>query len=62
MITNFHARTSPPLKLVFEFLNDKGEVAVSATVDVPALEANATWRFAAQAIGPGIVAWRYRRL
>jgi tetratricopeptide (TPR) repeat protein len=59
LITNFHTKPSAPLKLVFEFLNAKGDVVATQTVSVPQVEAGGNYPFQLQAIGAGIVAWRY---
>ena len=48
------------MKVIFEFLNGKNEVIATQTSDVPALDAAANQPFQVQAIGAGIVAWRYK--
>jgi len=45
--------------LVFEFLNDKGEVVASGEAQIPALAAAATHDFSVAVEGAGIVGWRY---
>ena len=60
LITNFHAKASAPLKLGFDFLDGKGAVVVSQTVEVPAVEPGGNYQFQTKAIGAGIVAWRYK--
>jgi hypothetical protein len=58
---NFHTTKSAPLKLTFEFVDAAGTVVVSQDVAVPALDPSATQPIQLQAIGGGIVAWRYKR-
>jgi tetratricopeptide (TPR) repeat protein len=60
LITNFHTKPSTPLKLTFDFLDGKGAVIASQTVDVPAIDAGGNYQFQTKAIGAGIVAWRYK--
>lgn len=60
-IMNFHSTKSPPLKLTFEFVDAAGTVVASQDVAVPALDPSATQPIQLQAIGGGIVAWRYKR-
>lgn len=45
--------------LVFEFLNDKGEVVATAEAQIPALEPAATHDFSVAVEGAGIMGWRY---
>jgi len=61
MITNFHETGSAPQKIVFEFLNSGGTVAISQTLEVPALDAGAPHPFQVRASGLGIVGWRYHK-
>jgi tetratricopeptide (TPR) repeat protein len=61
VITNMRTTPSQPFKLVFEFLNTKGEVVATQTADVPAIPPEATHPFDLKAIGAGIQAWRYHR-
>jgi tetratricopeptide (TPR) repeat protein len=61
ILTNFHAEASPPMHLVFEFVNGSGEVVATQTLDVPSLQAGDNHPFQLQAIGAGIVAWRYKQ-
>ncbi len=61
MVTNFHETGSAPHKITFEFLNSGGTVAVSQTLEVPALDAGATHPFQVRGTGPGLVGWRYHR-
>lgn len=60
-IMNFHTTKSPPLKLTFEFVDGAGTVVASQDVSVPALDPSGTQPIQLQAIGSGIVAWRYKR-
>jgi tetratricopeptide (TPR) repeat protein len=61
VVTNYHAKPSVPLKLVFEFLNKAGTVVTTTTADVPAIDGNGTQAFQVQATGAGIIAWRYKK-
>jgi hypothetical protein len=61
VITNMRTTPSQPFKLVFEFLNTKGEVVATQTADVPAIPPEATHAFDLKAIGAAIQAWRYRK-
>ena len=61
IITNFHNQPSAPMQLVFEFLNGSGEVVATQTLDVPSLKAAENHPFELQAIGAGILAWRYKK-
>lgn len=60
-VTNFHTKPSPAVKVVFEFLNTKGEVVATQTGDIPTLAPAATHDLQIEAIGTGITAWRYRK-
>ena len=61
LVTNFHDRPSAPLKLTVEFLDAKGAVVATQTVDVAAIEPGSSQVFQTSAIGAGIVAWRYKQ-
>ena len=61
LVTNFHEVPSTPLSLTFEFLDATGKVVATQTLDVPAIPVGANHAFQLQAIGAGIVAWRYRK-
>jgi tetratricopeptide (TPR) repeat protein len=61
VVTNYHAKASAPLKLVFEFLNKTGTVVTTVTADVPAIDGNGTHAFQLQATGAGIISWRYKK-
>jgi tetratricopeptide (TPR) repeat protein len=61
LVTNSRPGASPPLAFVFEFLNNKGDVVATQTVQVPAIQPAQSTPIEAQATGAGIVAWRYRR-
>ncbi|MGE5760779.1 MAG: tetratricopeptide repeat protein [Gemmatimonadota bacterium] len=61
IIANYHTTPSTPLTLTFEFLDASDKVVATQTVDVPAIPADGTHRFQVQAIGAGVVAWRYRK-
>jgi tetratricopeptide (TPR) repeat protein len=60
LFTNFHAKPNAPLKLTFEFLDAKGAVVATQSVDVPGVEASGNRAFQLQAIGAKIAAWRYK--
>lgn len=60
-VTNLRTTPSPPLKLVFEFVNVKGDVVATQTVDVPPIAPAETQPIEVKATGPGIVAGRYRK-
>jgi tetratricopeptide (TPR) repeat protein len=60
-VSNFHAQPSLPLKLVFDCLNDKGDVVATTSVDVPSIPANGDQPVKVQAAGKGIAAWRYKK-
>jgi Tfp pilus assembly protein PilF len=60
LITNFHTKPSAPIKLTFDFLDAKGAVVASQTVEVPAIDAGGNYQFQTKAIGVGIAAWRYK--
>lgn len=61
VITNMRTAPNAPFKLVFEFLNTKGEVVAAQTAEVPAIQPQGTYQFELKAIGAGIQAWRYRK-
>ena len=61
LFTNFHTKPSAPLKLMFEFVDGKGNVVASLPQDVPSVDAGANQSFKLKASQPGIVAWRYKR-
>jgi tetratricopeptide (TPR) repeat protein len=61
VVTNYHAKPSVPLTLVFEFLNKTGTVVTTTTADVPAIDGDGTQAFQVQARGAGIIAWRYKK-
>ena len=60
-MTNFRTKASPPLKIMFDFLDAKGNVVATQSQDVPALEPNASQEFKLKVEQPGVVAWRYKR-
>jgi tetratricopeptide (TPR) repeat protein len=61
VVTNLRTTPTPPFKLVFEFLNIKGEVVTTQTVDVPPIAPEQTQTIDLKATGVGIAGWRYRR-
>lgn len=60
VVTNFHDKQSPVVKLVFEFLKADGAVVSLQTAEVPALAGGAMHSLKVQATGQGISGWRYR--
>lgn len=60
-VTNFHTTSTAPLTLTFEFLDASGKVVATQNVDVPAIPAGENHAIQVQALGTGIVAWRYRK-
>lgn len=61
VVTNLRPRANAPFKLVFEFLNGRGEVVATQSTDVPAIAPEQTHALEVTATGVGIVAWRYRK-
>jgi tetratricopeptide (TPR) repeat protein len=61
LVTNYHATQSTAFSLTFEFLDGTGKVVATQTADVPALPGGGNHVFQVQAIGAGVVAWRYRK-
>ena len=61
LFSNFHSKPSRPLKLMFEFLDGKGNVVATLPQDVPEVGAGGNKSFKLKADQPGIVAWRYKR-
>lgn len=61
LVTNLRSTTGQPFKLVFDFLNAKGEVVATQSTDVAALPSQGTQPFNLKVIGAGIQAWRYRK-
>jgi tetratricopeptide (TPR) repeat protein len=61
LVTNYHESQSAAFTLTFEFLDATGKVVATQTHDVPALPGSGTHPFQIQAIGAGVVAWRYRK-
>lgn len=61
LVTNPRPSASPPLSLVFEFLDNKGAVVSAENVQVPAIQPEQSAPIEVQAKGAGIVAWRYKK-
>ena len=61
LVTNFHDKPSPAVKLTVEFLNAKGEVIATQPGDIPALQPAGMHDLKVDAIGKGIAAWRYKK-
>lgn len=60
-VSNLRSTPTPAMKLVFEFLNQKGDVVGTQTVDVQPIAPEQSQAIEVKATGAGIVAWRYRR-
>ena len=61
LVTNVRTAPAQPFKLVFEFLNTKGEVVGTQSADVPAIAPQETHQIDLKVIGAGIQAWRYHK-
>jgi tetratricopeptide (TPR) repeat protein len=61
VVSNYHDVPSAPLSLTFEFLDGSGKVVATQALDVPAIPGSGNHAFQLQAIGAGIIAWRYRK-
>jgi tetratricopeptide (TPR) repeat protein len=61
IVTNLRATPSKPFKLVFEFLNTKGDVVATQSTDIPAIPGQGSQSFDLKVTGAGIQAWRYRK-
>ena len=59
--TNLRSRPNTPFKLVFDFLNTKGEVVATQAADIPAIAGQETFQFELKATVAGIAAWRYHK-
>ena len=60
-VKNPRSTANTPFKLVFEFVNLKGEVVATDTVNVPAIQPNQSYEFDLKPAGASIAAWRYRK-
>jgi tetratricopeptide (TPR) repeat protein len=58
--SNSGSAPSKLLRITFEFLDVKGVVQGSQTVEIPALQPGGNQEFSARSSGSGIVGWRYR--
>ena len=61
LVTNPRDVPNPPYKLVFEFVDLKGEPVATDTVQVAATPPGQAQQFELKPAGPSIVAWRYRK-
>ncbi len=61
IVTNPRERPNAPYKLVFEFVDLKGQVVATDTVAVAATPAGQTQQFAMKPTGASIAAWRYKK-
>lgn len=61
LFTNGRPKPSTPMTVVFDFLNEKGDVVASVPDTVAAIDGSANQSFKLKAKGAGIAAWRYKR-
>jgi len=61
IVTNTRDKPNAPYKLVFEFVDLKGQVIATDTVDVAATPPRQTHQFAMKPTGASIAAWRYKK-
>lgn len=61
LVQNLRTTPTTSMKLVFEFVNAKGNVVATQTVDVPAIAPAQGQPFEIKATGAGVIAWRYRK-
>jgi len=61
LVTNTREKPNQPYKLVFEFVDLKGEVVASDTVNVAATPPGQSQQFAMKPTGASIAAWRYKK-
>lgn len=60
LATNAKSAPSKPFRLVFEFLDARGQVAASQTTDIPAIPPHSSHQIDLHVSGKTIVGWRYR--
>jgi len=61
ILTNVRPKANASLTLIFEFLNSKGDVVATESVNVAAITPGENQAFELKPKGAEIVAWRYRR-
>ena len=61
LVTNTREKPNQPYKLVFEFVDLKGTVVATDTVNVAATAPGQSQQFAMKPTGPSIAAWRYKK-
>jgi tetratricopeptide (TPR) repeat protein len=61
LVTNMRSTANAPFKLIFEFLDARGQVVATQSVDIPAIQPQESHPFETKALGAGILAWRYRK-
>jgi tetratricopeptide (TPR) repeat protein len=61
LVTNARDKSNAPFKLVFDFVNTKGEALATDTVQVAAIQPGQSQAFELKPKGPSIAAWRYRK-
>ena len=60
-VKNPRTTANAPFKLVFEFVNLKGDVVATETVNVPAIQPDQSFDFELKPAGASIAAWRYHK-
>jgi hypothetical protein len=61
LVTNTREKPNQPYKLVFEFVDLKGTVVATDTVNVAATAPGQSQQFGMKPTGASIAAWRYRK-
>ena len=61
VVTNTREGPNAPYKLVFEFVDLKGEVVARDSVQIATTPSGGQHQFAMKPAGPSIAAWRYRK-
>jgi hypothetical protein len=62
IVTNLREAPNAPYKLVFDFVDLKGQVVVTDTVQVTASPPGQAQQFEMKPAGASIAAWRYRKM
>jgi tetratricopeptide (TPR) repeat protein len=60
-VKNPRTSANAPFKLIFEFVNLKGNVVATETVNVPAIQPGQSFDFDVKPAGASIAAWRYHK-
>jgi tetratricopeptide (TPR) repeat protein len=61
IVTNVRPTPNQPFKLLFDFVNAKGELLETDTVQVAAIQAGQSQAFELKPKGATVVAWRYKK-